>query len=156
MAGEAGSDESFTAVWGVAVRALARREHSVAELRRKLRGKGFCPAVVERVLDRLREEHLLCDRRFVEAFVHSRRSKGVGPLRIEAELRERGVDGALAAEGIEPDHESWQALMEQVREKRFGVEPPRDHRERVRQARFLQHRGFPVDAIRRLLKQDER
>jgi len=147
--------DPFAAVRSAAVSALARREHSVAELRRKLYRKGFERPIVERVLEQLQQERLLSDRRFVEAYVHSRSSKGFGPLRIEAELRERGIEAGLAAEGVEPDHARWQELMERVRRKRFGVPLPADYREWARQARFLQSRGFSVEAIRRLLEQDE-
>ncbi len=148
-------NDPFAVAWKAAVRVLARREHSVAELRHKLLHRGYEPSAVEQVLERLQEECLLSDRRFVETYVHSRRSKGFGPLRIEAELRERGIEAELAAEGVEPDHARWQALMEQVRRKRFGAELPVEYGERMRQARFLQYRGFSTASIRRLLKQDE-
>ncbi len=150
----ADTGEPLTAIRDAALKALARREHSVAELRRKLERKGCEPSLVEQVLGRLQDEGLLSDRRFVEAYVHSRYGKGFGPLRIEAELRERGVDAWLASEGVESGHRRWSELMEQVRRKRFGTPLPEDYREWIRQARFLQQRGFSAESIRRLLKQD--
>jgi regulatory protein len=42
-----------------------------------------------------------------------------------------------------------------VRRKRFGDEPPQDYKERARQSRFLQYRGFTSDQIRQVLDGDE-
>ena len=150
-----GAGDPIAVTREMALRLLARREHSVMELRCKLLRKGCDSAAVEQVLQRLQDERLLSDPRFAEAYVRFRSGKGFGPLRIEAELRERGVSGQLAAEAIEPDHPRWRELMERVRCKRFGAERPAEYREWARQARFLQSRGFSAEAIRRLLKQDE-
>ncbi len=133
---------------------LARREHSVMELGRKLRSRGYESGIVEQVLAQLQEERLLSDERFVEAYVHSRYVKGFGPLRIQMELRERGISEALAGCCIQPGAAHWTELMHRVRKKRFGPALPADYQERARQARFLQHRGFAAEQIHQLLKQE--
>ena len=56
------------------------------------------------------------------------------------------VDAALEAAA-----EDWAAIAREVRRKRFGVSPPGDYRERARQARFLQYRGFSAEQIRAAL-----
>ncbi len=120
---------------------LARREHSRAELGRKLSRAGADPGLLEEVLDQLEAERLLSDERFVEAFVRSRRERGQGPLKIADELRRRGVADELLSRHVDPDDPSWTGLAAVARERRFGA-PPADERDRARQLRFLAGRGF--------------
>jgi len=128
---------------------LARREHSTGELRTKLRAKGFeDEEAVDLQLGRLHDEGLLSDERFVEAFVHGRRLRGQGPLRIIAELRERAVPAALVESCVDRREVAWAGVARDARRKRFGDEAPVDVAERARQARFLRYRGFTEDQIR--------
>jgi len=69
---------------------LARREHARGELERKLAAAGFDADIAADVLQRLADEGLQSDRRFVESFVQSRINQGKGPLRIHADLGQRG------------------------------------------------------------------
>ena len=137
----------------IAIRLLARREHSVRELRRKLRQRGFDEPVVAEVLEELQRQRLLSDRRFAEMYVRYRRDRGNGPIRIQAELRRRGVAEELIDATVDLQDPDWFRLLAEVREKRFGAALPRDSREWARQARFLQHRGFPAEQIRVLLRE---
>jgi regulatory protein len=130
---------------------LARREHSRQELTRKLRRRGFEAEQVATVVDRLAERGWLSDCRFAEQYVRERIARGFGPLRIRSELRDRGVSGEAAATVLQEQAEDWRAEAERARRKRFGDELPRDLRERARQARFLQYRGFSADHIRAVL-----
>jgi len=146
---------------GVAIRRLAldllaRREHSRRELARKLATRGIQDrAVVDEVLAALEAEGLLSDVRFVEQFIWSRVQRGAGPLKIHAELRERGVDERLIEDSIEALADDWPALLREVREKRFGRAVPDDLRERSRQMRFLQQRGFTAEQIGRVFRDNE-
>ena len=126
---------------------LARREHSEQELARKLIGRGFDPELVEATLAGLIAEHLVSNSRFVEAFVHSRFQRGSGPQKIHAELRGRGIDEELISDCIDACGEQWLQLVRDVREKKFGTSLPADFRERSRQMRFLQQRGFTSEQI---------
>ena len=130
---------------------LSRREHSRQQLSEKLRVRGYDPEDIERTLDRLAAEGLQSDRRFAEAWVYQRSQKGYGPLRIRRELLERGVPEALARDALEVDFD-WQASMQEQRRRRFGEALPEDYRERMKQARFLQNRGFSADAVMRLFR----
>lgn len=124
----------------VALDLLARREHSRLELEQKLAARGALPDQVAAVLDALERTGLLASSRFAESFIRSRVAKGQGPLRIRAELAQRGLNDAetlLRESGID-----WADAARTVRAKRFGAVPPRDFKERARQARFLQYRGF--------------
>jgi regulatory protein len=134
---------------------LARREHGRRELARKLAARGFRDrSVVDDVLAALEAEGLLSDMRFAEQFVWSRVQRGAGPLKIHAELRERGIDEALIARSLEALADEWQDLLRQARERRFGRDIPHDFRERNRQMRFLQQRGFTAEQIRRVFHDD--
>jgi len=136
-----------------ALRLLARREHSVLELRRKLEQKGFVEAQIEPCLEALQAEHLLSDSRFAEAYLRMRTGRGYGPVRIRHELAERGVAGEIIDTAMQEADTDWDALAGTVRRKRFGTAAPlNDFRERARQARFLQYRGFTAEQIRDVLK----
>jgi regulatory protein len=135
------------------VRLLARREHSRSELRRKLTGKGHAPREVDEALERLASGRLQSDLRFVETFVRHRVQQGYGPVRIVAELRERGVAEAEAEAGLDTAEVDWQVLAREALHRRFGETAPGDAREWAKRARYLQYRGFPADMVRRALKE---
>ena len=127
---------------------LARREHGEQEITQKLIARGFDTDIVEAAISTLISDGLLSDSRFAEAFVYSRFKKGSGPQKIHAELRQRGIDDSLISASMEAIGEVWLERVREVREKKFGQESPRDFKERSRQMRFLQQRGFTSEQIR--------
>lgn len=127
---------------------LARREHSRAELVRKLGARGFANAAVERACDRLVETGLQSDRRFVESFVSSRARRGDGPYKISQSLRQREVARELVGECMALAGVDWCKMARAARERRFGPALPDDRRELARQMRFLQSRGFDAEQVR--------
>lgn len=142
------ASEDSQQVYSVALRLLARRDHSLLELRNKLLARHFDEVLVTTVLAELAERNLLSEQRFAEAFVRGRFARGYGPVRIRAELRERGVGEQATEEVLAELSENWGESAVRQREKRFGAGYPGDYRERVRQMRFLQQRGFTGDQIR--------
>ena len=135
-----------------ALRHLARRDHSRAELARKLAPHGSAEEIGD-VLDRISELGLLSDDRFAEAWVRGKAAR-FGTSRLRSELARRGVardtiEAAIATEAGEDDAERARAVWR----GKFGV-PPADAREWARQARFLQSRGFGTDVIRKILKEN--
>ncbi len=136
----AGLDEAGCRERAVAL--LARREHSRGELARKLAARGYTEPVIAASLARLEHEGALADDRFTASFSRTRAAKGKGPARIRAELAERGIEKDDARARLAGAEIDWAAEAIAVRLKRFGPEPPRDFKERARQARFLQYRGF--------------
>lgn len=121
---------------------LSRREHSVAELRAKLEDREFPADEIEATLAALQREGLLSEARFLESFIGSHARRGHGPVWIRAELERKGIAGEAIREALEAAEVDWDAEAEAVRVKRFGTEPPADFKERARQARFLQYRGY--------------
>jgi regulatory protein len=142
------------AVEAAAVRLLARREHSIDELRRKLLSKGYPPDTIEPVIQKLAGKRLVSDERFTSSFVHHHAKRGQGPVRIRAELRQQGiadsqVEAALGSAGID-----WVQLAREVRRRKFGATAPRSLGERAKQARFLQYRGFDAEQLRAAFREE--
>ena len=133
-----------------AMRFLARREHSRAELRRKLAPKVAEGEDLDAVLDELAQRGWLSDARFAE---HTARAKArrFGPIKLNHYLRSRGVDDDAIAAGLRAAGEQGAAQLETVWKSRFKA-PPADERESARQVRFLQGRGFALEEILRFLK----
>ena len=134
-----------------ALRHLARRDHSRAELARKLAAHGDADEV-DAVIARMGELGLQSDNRFAEAFVRGKAAR-FGASRLRNELARRGIERELIDEAIAS--ECTESEIERARSVLHGRfrEPPADPREWARQARFLQTRGFAPDLIRKLLKE---
>ena len=133
-----------------ALDSLARRDYASEDLRRKLLEKGYDAVVVAPLLDTLRAEKLLDDRRYAENFVAYHAARGLGPLRVRADLRRHGLEGTLVEECLDAFPE-WIVHLRQVRQKKFGATLPGTYADRQRQARFLGYRGFTSAQIRTAL-----
>ena len=131
---------------------LAQREHSAQELRRKLIARDFDEAEVMAIIRELQADGLQSDIRYTEAYVRQRFNAGLGPLKIRFELRQKGVEDAISETLLEPLANRWDESMQKQRVRRFGEAIPDDHAERMKQARFLQNRGFSPEAVMRLFR----
>ena len=134
--------ETPAAIRRTALDLLARREHSYAEMLRKLRQRGADVSMVEVELEQLQQDGLLCDERFCEAYVHYRSQRGYGPQRLREELRQRGVAESLIEQELRSGERDWSDLARAAFAKRFPEGPASDIKERARQQRFMQYRGF--------------
>jgi len=130
-----------------ALDALARRDYASEDLRLKLLEKGYDASVVSPLLDALRDEKLLDDRRYAENFVAYHAARGQGPLRIRRDLHRHGLHGPVA-EGYLDAYPDWIAQLQKARLKKFGAKPPKTYADRQLQARFLGYRGFTGAQIR--------
>lgn len=147
--GVAGSESASPQVLRArAIGWLARRDHSRAELRRKLARLRASAADIEALLDALEAESLLSDQRFAAGVARVRGAR-FGSQRVANELRQKGVGAEVAglvaglkAGDLELAHSVW--------ERKFGAAPA-NAAERARQMRFLQARGFPGDVIRKVV-----
>ncbi|HZE91233.1 MAG TPA: RecX family transcriptional regulator [Rhizobacter sp.] len=157
---------------GCGIQLLSQREHSRAELRRKLMAHALAAAEpsaktemaqpsaeqgaeqatpaeqVEAVLDWLQAQHYLSEERFVESRVHARRSR-FGNVRIRHELAQHGV--TLEPEAAQRLKETELARARNVWQHKYG-RLASDAHERARQARFLAGRGFSPEVIRRVVQ----
>jgi regulatory protein len=150
---DSAGDEQLQMAFARGLKLLATREHSAAELRRKLRVKGFSEALAGDAVAALQDQGLQSDRRFAEVFVRSRLSKGYGPVRIRRDLYQRGIGDDVIDEELTFPAERWVELATAVRAKRFPESEPTEHGVWNVQARFLSRKGFPADIIYRVLGQ---
>jgi regulatory protein len=147
---EAGEADERT-VRTAALALLAGRDFARNELAQRLLRRGYPAAIVATVVEGLAAQRLLSETRFVEQFIRQHAGRGHGPVRIRVELRERGVADGDIEEGLAAAAEDWARIARETRRKRFGLSPPGDYRERARQARFLQYRGFSAEQVRAAL-----
>jgi regulatory protein len=140
----------------LALRRLARRDHSEEEVRRALLAKGHGRAEVEAALARLRGERAVDDAAFASRFARSRMAhSGLGRNRIRRDLRARGVAGRLVEDGLreaarevsEPD------LLDRAARRYWSAHAAEEPARRVRKLwAFLLRRGFPADLVHARLR----
>ena len=132
-----------------ALRLLARREHTRAELARKLAPLAGSPAELEALLGMLEMRKQLSDERYAEARAHQL-SRKFGALRVRRELVAKGVEPETAARFAADLEKADLERARSILARKYRV-PPSAPKERARRARFLQSRGFSADVIRRSL-----
>ena len=133
-----------------AMRLLSRREHSRIELRRKLSNVAAEGDDVEVLLDELAQKGWLSDTRYAELAVRAK-ARRFGPLKVAHELRAKGVGDETIAAAFRTAAQDGAADLPRIWGTRFSAFPNND-RERARQVRFLQGRGFPLDDILKFLR----
>jgi len=135
---------------GRALRYLSAREHSRLELGRKLSRYAQEGEDVEALLDTLEAAKFLSQSRFSESLVH-RRSARFGNSRILSELQSHGIKGD-ALNGIKSGLAQDEVARARAVWSRKFNSPPADAKERARQMRFLQQRGFSLSAIQAAMR----
>jgi len=125
---------------------LARREHSIYELKQKLFTKYPDSTLrdLQTALDELRRENLQSDRRFAECYVRYRKSKGFAYKHIRADLFSRGVHTDIVNDYLFSEDPDWQVMANSIIDKKIPnsneiVYGSKQHRRLVR---FLESRGF--------------
>lgn len=155
MAKQENSDDQEYKARSVALRLLARREHSRHELTLKLKQRELETPVISMVLDEYENEGWLDDKRFADVYSRQRIDLGYGPLKVLAELQQRGIHQAPGCLDELADAD-WIRNALLLREKRFGLSDLSDDwDEKVRQARFLTRRGFTANQVERALGVNE-
>ncbi len=139
---------------------LARREHSCVELRRKLGRKfqsRYSVEEIDNVIETLAAEGLQSDLRFAESYARARYEKGDGPYKIKAALQERGIHAGLVERVLGDEQFDWQRRAKLLYQRKFAIQARLRQRpgqydedelkQRAREIRFLQSRGFPKEVI---------
>jgi regulatory protein len=133
-----------------ALRHLVRREHSRAELARKLAPRAESPEALQRLLDELAAKKQLCDERYAEERARCLARK-YGAARIRQDLKAKGIDPhVIDAVSSGDELERARAIL-----NRKYRTPAESRQELARRARFLQGRGFSMAVIGRLLRSSE-
>ena len=130
---------------------LSRREHSAFEIRDKLKKRDFEEAEIAQAISELKQGGWLSDERYAEAYIRMRQQKGFGPIRIAMELHERGVEESIVDAFMHDAEESWQQILERQYLKKYKNRPVEDYNDKAKRIRFLQYRGFSLDAICRVI-----
>ncbi|MDD3762377.1 MAG: regulatory protein RecX [Nevskiales bacterium] len=144
-------DLSAEGARNTALRVLARREHSAAQLGAKLRQRGHDEHTVRQTLEQLDGAGWLSDQRYTEMLVRNRVAQGYGPLRIRADLQAAGVSDALAREALDAAEVDWLERAAAAHARRFEG-PATTAKQWQQQYRFLAGRGFESGQIRSILK----
>jgi regulatory protein len=134
---------------GRALRLLSQREHSRAELERKLAKFEEEPGALARALDSLTAKDFINEDRVVASVVY-RRSAKLGTQRLRQEMQSKGMDPQAVAQAVDVLRTSEQARAHEVWRKKFGS-PASTPAERAKQVRFLAGRGFSGEAIARVV-----
>ena len=142
--------------YGRAILRLARRDHTVAELRRALLERGYAQDEVEAAIERLCREKYLDDQGYAERFARSRlTNQGLGRVRIRQALRQRGVDRGETESGIRTAFVDVdeQALVDALA-RRYWRQHTRSEPERrlPRLWAFLVRRGFAAGLVQERLR----
>ena len=138
---------------GRALRYLAAREHSRAELERKLRPHEEAPGQLAQLLDELQAKDFISEARVVESVIN-RRAARFGAARIKYELLNKGLGAEAVADAVNRLKNSELERARDIWRRKFG-EPAPDAVGRAKQMRFLAARGFGGDVIRRVVSQAE-
>lgn len=134
---------------GRALRLLSGREHSRAELERKLAPFEEEPGQLAEVLDKLQAKDFINEGRVIESVLY-RRSTKLGTQRIKQELQAKGLEPEAVAQAVSRLRSTELERAREVWRKKFGTQPV-DAAERGKQMRFLASRGFGGDTIHRVV-----
>ena len=143
-----------------ALELLALRSHFHRELERKLTQRGYDEVEIEETMERLAAEGLLDDTRTAEEFVASRLRRGpIGPMKLMADLKRRGVDHAVAQQVLDdalPDGDL--DLAREAAERKLARAPEPEDREARHKllasvARHLEGKGFSGGSIGRVISE---
>jgi regulatory protein len=135
---------------GRALRLLAQREHSRAELQRKLAPHEEAPGELAKALDELQAKGFIDEQRVIDSLVH-RRAARLGASRVRQELQAKGLPAEAVAQAVAELRGSETDRAREVWRKKFG-QAPADATERAKQMRFLASRGFDTAVIHRVVQ----
>lgn len=149
---------TYQELYQYAIFMLSRRDYSTKELQRRIerrireteKDSPTAPECLPQVIERLLESQYLDDNRTIYSFFRSYLNKSYGPLRIRQELRLKGFPSEIIERVLEETGTDWYALCQEVKEKKFGTGKPKDYKEKAKQIRYLQYRGFTSDYINAL------
>jgi len=132
---------AINACYAVAMRMLVRREYSRLELESKLGLKEYEETEISEAIDDLIERGYQSDQRFTEAFIKMRYNQGKGPVKIRGELKQRGIQSCDLSEY------NWYKLAKSIKNRKYGENIDLSYKDKSKQKRFLQSRGFELDQI---------
>lgn len=161
FAADSGETRQAAKSFAAALRLLTRRDRSETELRQKLDQFGFSLSAIDSAVAKCQEYNYLDDNRYATERARSlmRTGRGVG-RKIRFDLHRRGIDEAIVHQALETAEEEFPAadLLREQLNRRFSTfdYATADDRERRRVIGFFQRRGFPLEQIFTILKEDKK
>ncbi len=128
---------------------LGRREYSKQMLIDKLTETGADVEDIQHLVNELADSCYQSDARMASMTVRSNLRRGRGQARIRQDLQKYSINPELAADELAAT--DWLQQAVQLRIKKFGVDLPTEAKEKARQFRFLQYRGFELDVCRQAI-----
>ena len=129
-----------------AINLLSRREYSLHELFQKLEPRSQSPDQVSQILNKLVEAGYQSDQRFAESFLRSRISRGLGSMRIERELKDKGIDRYLIEQVFSAEFDWCEQAYESGWKKSQSLDLT-DFKQKQKLYRYLAYRGFSMEQI---------
>lgn len=151
------ADRTHINAMNTALRILARRDHSVAELVRKLARRGYAEDAIQRVVAECGRLGYLDDGRAADQVIDRMKRRGMGARRIRHELQQRGLDGreveAQLQARVPPLEERSTARRVALKKWDALAGEPDPQKKRLRLQRFLRYRGFPDSLVFEILEE---
>lgn len=127
---------------------LTRREHGYHELYVKLQKHTQDLSAIKQVLDELKHENALSEERYISSYLGHYQSK-YGIKKIRYNLLQKKVDPDILDKVLVGATDEYTVACT-IWQRKFGA-PALDNKERLRQIRFLQNRGFSFEVITKIL-----
>lgn len=141
---------TVTELYNIATGLLARRDYSIRELTLYLLRSTPDENMVSEVVAQLREHHYLDDLRIAERERDKGLKKFHGPTRIKQDMKQKGIPDDIVNQVMEQSDIDWYDLAWQYRRKKFGVNLPDDQKDKSKQIRRMQYKGYPFQIIMEL------
>jgi regulatory protein len=147
-------DEANEAAFQNALKVISYRPRSIQEVQRKLQENGFDKTVVDLVIRRLKENGLLGDQEFAQAWIENRTVFRPRSQRLMAlELRQKGVSDDVVqnalANTLDDETLAYQSAIQYARRLK-GLEW-QEFRKKL--GAFLMRRGFSFEIVGPLVRQ---
>ncbi len=143
-------DDSYKKIEQICLELLTRGELTRWLLVQKLAQRGYQSDTVLQVIDELAEQGWQSDQRYTEQYIAMRSRKGFGPVRIQMEMEQRGIDETTASHATADLQ--WQDIIANAYRKKYNDSLITCWSDRAKRLRFLQYRGFTSEQIHRFMK----
>jgi regulatory protein len=131
-------------------------EHCESEVLSKISRFGLAPEDQKNLIQRLKKENFINEKRFVKAFVNDKfRINKWGRIKIRFLLKQKGIQTEIIDEGLAqiPEPEYHDMIFKLLKEKRPAIKSKNAYELRSKMIRFASGKGFELSAITYCLKE---
>ena len=125
---------------------LSRRDHSEAELLKKLQRKTDNQAWIDQIINECLDFNYLNDQRFATSFLRNAQNKGHGITRIKQDLQLRGIAESLIKKLIQNDTFNYVEAAQQLLNNKYHEAIATQYLKQKAMV-FLQAKGHGFDTI---------